>query len=70
MLGIFGAIISDVLLYYIYKVVFMKAKVAFVYFQLVNPGYVFTNLLWMFLGIGVIIGSAGSVFAVRKFLAV
>jgi cell division transport system permease protein len=70
LLGIVGAIVSDLLLYFLYGVIVSKAGVAFEFLQLVNPAYVFSSLLWEFLLIGIVIGSSGSVFAVRKFLAV
>ncbi len=70
LLGIFGAIISDVVLYYIYKIVSSKAVSTFTYMELRSPHYVITTLLWEFVFVGIIIGSAASIFSVRKFLSV
>ena len=70
LLGVFGAIISDLLLYFLYSIIVSKAGVTFDFLQLISPLYVFNSLLWQFLLIGTIIGSLGSIFAVRKFLAV
>lgn len=70
LLGCFGAIISDLILYFAYSIIVSKAGVSLEFLQLVSPLYVFSSLLWEFLAIGSIIGCSGSVFAVRKFLVV
>ena len=70
LLGVFGAIISDLLLYSLYSVIVSKAGVSYDFLQLVSTQYVFSSLLWEFLSIGSLIGCLGSIFAVRKFLAV
>ena len=70
MLGILGAIVSDLVLYYIYKLVSTKATNAFIYMQLTNPNYVLSTLSWEFVIVGILVGVAGSIFSVRKFLAV
>ena len=70
LLGVFGALISDLVLYLLYSFIVSKAGVSFSFLQLVGPSYVFNALLWEFVAIGSIIGCLGSGFAVKKFLAV
>jgi len=70
LLGIFGAMLSDLILYLLYSIIFSKVGVAFDSIQLITPTYIFSSLLWQFVAIGSVIGCSGSIFAVRKFLAV
>jgi cell division transport system permease protein len=37
---------------------------------MVQPGYILTNVLGLFIITGVIIGALGSILSIRKFLAV
>lgn len=69
-IGIIGAIVSNVLLYYAYSYVNRKMTVSFAFIKLVDPSYVLGGTLIYFLLAGIIIGAAGSIMAVRKFLAV
>lgn len=69
-MGIIGAIISSVILFYAYKVVFLKASSAFIIVQLVSPSYILQSILWWFILAGTIIGGAGSIISIRKFLRV
>ena len=70
LLGIFGAMLSDLILYLLYSIIVSKVGVAFISLQLVTPTYIFSSLMWQFVAIGSVIGCSGSIFAVRKFLAV
>ncbi|MBC8063092.1 MAG: ABC transporter permease [Clostridiaceae bacterium] len=69
LLGVFGAILSDLLLYFLYSVIVSKTG-AGNSLQLISAQYVSSTLLFQFLLIGSFIGCLGSVFAVRKFLVV
>jgi len=69
-IGFIGSLVSVVLLYYAYRAVFIKFSNSFIAMQMVQPGYIFTNILGLFLLTGVIIGAAGSILSIRKFLAV
>lgn len=69
-IGIAGGVLADVILYYAYKIAYAKASAGLVIMQLVDPQYVLTNILGLFILVGVIIGAAGSVSSIRKFLAV
>lgn len=71
MLGISGAIVSTVALYYIYKMIFNKfanALIEFLGFTLINPQFILSTILWQFMLGGLIIGAIGSVISIRKFL--
>lgn len=69
-IGIFGAIIGCVLLYYGYNIVYTKASAAMFLIKLVEPKYVLTTISWQFGLLGILIGSIGSILSIRKFLAV
>ncbi|MHC6181136.1 permease-like cell division protein FtsX [Clostridium sp. JNZ X4-2] len=69
-IGVIGAVISNVVLYYIYRIVYAKAASAFIMMQLLSPQYVITSILGLFVLAGIIIGAAGSVMSIRKFLNV
>ena len=72
-LGISGAIISTVALYFIYGAVFhrlVNVSLGFLGFALLNPQFILSTILWQFILGGIIIGATGSVIAIRKFLAV
>ncbi|WP_027625191.1 permease-like cell division protein FtsX [Clostridium lundense] len=69
-IGVFGAIIGCVVLYYGYNVVYTKVSTAMFLIKLVEPKYVLTTISWQFGLLGILIGSIGSILSIRKFLAV
>lgn len=69
-IGIIGGIFADVILYYVYRIAYIKVSSGLIIMQLVAPQYVFTNILGLFVVAGAVIGSLGSILSVRKFLAV
>lgn len=69
-IGVIGSIISDLVLYYGYKYVYLKVTTQFLTASLVSPSYVLTTILFEFIVSGIIIGSIGSIFSIRKFLQV
>lgn len=69
-IGIIGALIADVLLYYAYRFTYTKITEGLIAAQLVNPNYIFSNISWQFILVGAAIGGIGSIFSLRKFLAV
>jgi cell division transport system permease protein len=69
-IGIIGAIVGCILLYYGYNVVYTKVSTNLFLVKLVQPKYVLTNISWQFGLLGILIGSIGSMLSIRKFLAV
>lgn len=69
-IGVIGAFISDIVLYYLYRIMYAKFSSSLVLMQLVSPQYVYTNILALFILCGILIGSLGSILSMRKFLAV
>lgn len=69
-IGIIGAMFADAILYYAYRVAYVKASSGLIIMQLVEPQYVLTYILGMFIITGAVIGSLGSILSIRKFLAV
>jgi cell division transport system permease protein len=69
-LGVLGAVLSDFVLYGLYKLIVNKMGLTFAFIRFINPSYVLGTMMWQFTLFGLIIGAAGSIFAVRKFLAV
>ncbi|MCH3965874.1 MAG: permease-like cell division protein FtsX [Clostridium sp.] len=69
-IGLAGAIFSDIILYYLYKVIYMKVSSSFLLMQLVSPQYVYTSILGIFIIAGILIGALGSILSIRKFLIV
>jgi len=70
MIGALGGIIADVVLFYVYKLAYIKITNGLMMMQLVSPIFVSTYMLALFLGFGILIGVVGSIIALRKFLAV
>lgn len=70
-IGLLGAIVADIVIYYIYLLAYNKAT-SFVsmMINLVSPSYFVTNLSWMFIIGGILIGALGSILSIRKFLIV
>lgn len=69
-IGVVGAIFANIILYYLYRVIFFKISSSFILMQLISPQYVYTNILGIFILAGILIGSLGSIISIRKFLAV
>ncbi|KZL92905.1 permease-like cell division protein FtsX [Clostridium magnum] len=69
-IGIIGAIVSDLVLYYAYKLAYIKVSSSLMIMQPIDPQYVVTNILGLFLISGIAIGSLGSIISIRKFLHV
>ena len=69
-IGMTGAIVANLVLYYLYRMVYVKASAAFIMMQLISPQYVITTALGLFVLAGMVIGAAGSVMSIRKFLNV
>jgi cell division transport system permease protein len=70
-IGFFGAIVGDIVIYYAYEFMYNKAE-SFVSMtmNLVRPTYFITNLSWTFILGGIFIGALGSILSIRKFLIV
>jgi cell division transport system permease protein len=69
-IGVMGGLLADVILYYIYRIAYVRVSTGLMMMQLVSPQYVSSNMLCIFAVAGVIIGSLGSLLSIRKFLAV
>lgn len=69
-IGILGAVFSNLLLYFSYKEVYAKITESLYTIQLLSPSYVLTTLSWQFIISGMLIGVFGSIIALRKFLVV
>lgn len=69
-IGLIGAICSNILVYYIYKIVFMKMNENLLLINLLSPSYITQTLLWQFILIGILIGGLGSSWSLIKFLKV
>ncbi len=69
-IGIIGALISDIFLYYIYRFAYGKITQALITAQLIPLNYVYGTMLWQFILAGVLIGALGSYISMRKFLEV
>ena len=69
-IALFGAILSTVVLFVLYKLAFAAIVSKLLMVELVAPSYVFTALLWKF-GLGsLVVGGLASYTALRKFLVV
>jgi cell division transport system permease protein len=70
-IGVLGAVIADVLLYFGYNFVFNKVSgTELMMIQFINPSYVISTIIGQFLLGGIFIGVLGSILAIRKFLIV
>jgi len=69
-IGIIGALIAGVLLYYGYRFLYLKMNAGIMMVQLISPAYVMNTMLIEFIVGGILIGIIGSILAIRKFLAV
>lgn len=70
MIGLVGGLFADVVLYYVYRIAYVKVSSGLIIMQLVSPQYVLTSILGLFILAGAVIGSLGSILSIRKFLAV
>lgn len=69
-IGIIGSGISIGLLFFSYKFLLKVFGLDTMNFTVVKTSYIYTTMTWEFLLIGLVLGSVGSVLAVRKFLKV
>ena len=69
-IGLFGAILAVGALYGAYRYAFGKLPVDIILIKLVAPSYVLIYITWEFILLGMFIGALGSIWAIRKFLAV
>lgn len=69
-LGVIGAILSDIILFFCYNAVYSKIVSSIMFMELIRPSYVALVIIWEFILAGIIIGALGSIQAIRKFLDV
>lgn len=69
-LGITGALIGFMVLYYLYNILYSKIASALYLVDFIKPTYILTTISWQFILLGVLIGAIGSILSMRKFLAV
>ncbi|GAA0716574.1 permease-like cell division protein FtsX [Clostridium malenominatum] len=69
-IGLSGAVIGCILLYYTYSLIYSKITSAMFMIKLVGPSFVLSTISWQFILLGMIIGALGSILSIRKFLAV
>ena len=72
-IGVVGALLSNVVLYFGYDALYntLTSNVSMVsVMKFINPSYVLTTMSWQFILAGVLIGTFGSIIALRKFLDV
>lgn len=69
-IGLIGAISANFLLYYLYKIVFVKINENLLLVNLLSPSYFTQTLQWQFILVGVLIGGLGSLWSLFKFLKV
>lgn len=69
-IGVIGAVISDVILYNIYKFAYVKITENLFVVHLIGPSIVLNSFLWQFSLAGALIGALGSIIALRRFLLV
>lgn len=69
-IGLLGAVCSNILVYYLYKLVFIKINENLLLINLLSPSYITQTLHWQLILVGILIGSAGSSWSLIKFLKV
>lgn len=69
-IGLLGALLSTVVLFFLYKFMFSWIVSKMLLVNLVQPSVVFTSLLWQFALGGLVVGGFASFAALRKFLKV
>ncbi|MPM12398.1 Cell division protein FtsX [bioreactor metagenome] len=69
-IGMVGSLLSSVLLFTLYKWAYGYIVSNMFLVTLVTPSFVLGTLTWLFLVGGILVGAAGSIVALRKFLDV
>ncbi|WP_238883020.1 permease-like cell division protein FtsX [Clostridium sp. YIM B02551] len=69
-IGLVGAIFSNIVLFFSYKALFSLLSKQLITVSLVSPFYVLSTMSWEFILGGILIGAFGSIIALRKFLVV
>ncbi|MGL4991380.1 MAG: permease-like cell division protein FtsX [Sarcina sp.] len=71
-IGLVGSVLSVGVIYGGYSALFKSAIQGggFYAAQFLHPSYILTNMSWMFILAGIIVGAVGSIIALRKFLDV
>lgn len=69
-IGLFGAVCSNILVYYLYKLAFIKIHENLLLINLLSPSYILQTLQWQFILAGILIGGLGSAWSLFKFLKV
>lgn len=70
-IGLIGAGVSNISLYYIYKYAVKGiTSGSLLMINLIEPAYILNTISWQFTAAGIGIGAIGSIIALRKFLAV
>ena len=69
-IGLIGALSANFLLYYLYKIVFVKINENLILVNLLSPSYITQTLQWQFILVGVLIGGLGSLWSLFKSLKV
>lgn len=69
-IGITSAIFAAIILYLGYGYIYFKSFANVFIVNFVSPSFIFTGLLWIFIVVGILIGSIGSILSIRKFLRV
>lgn len=69
-IGLFGAVCSNILVYYLYKLIFIQINENLLLINLLSPSYITQTLQWQLILVGILIGSVGSFWSLIKFLKV
>ncbi len=69
-IGIIGALVSTFILFFAYKYIYISITSTTFITQLIEPAYVYSTIVWEFILSGILIGAAGSIISLRKFLVV
>ncbi len=69
-MGLIGGILSVVVIYFTYQVIYADVTKSTFYAELVTPQYILTNFSWQFGVTGLLIGALGSFIALKRFLDV
>ncbi|MCI5726236.1 MAG: permease-like cell division protein FtsX [Clostridium sp.] len=71
-IGLSGAVLAAIVLFFIYKAVFnyLTGSITMMLTSFIPATYVFSTLLWIFMLCGVVIGAVASILAIRRFLKV
>lgn len=69
-IGLVGAIFANIILYLAYQGVYQRLVENIYLMNFLKPSYVLTTMSWGFMLSGILIGTLGSIIALRKFLHV